>query len=214
MNESDIGRCILQENEDESSLSKPTRKLLFNLLCDYVLDKFDDPLADDVKLICREVVDIFPCLKHSPSVIGGIVISTFSLLLLIYIRWIFIQVLHLFRQDMLYNSAANSGFLLNTLRYRMRKEKPYDHASSEVPTDEMNELSLNGSPLSEDERNNLLIFFRSCNLRTEKDQLIDKMKKTIDFRREVLRDEKTQIMQSFPFYFDDPKLVCWARVKR
>lgn len=110
---------------------------------------------------------------------------------------------------MIYNNATGSGFFLNTLRYRINKTK--QHVQSEVPVDEMNDLSLNDSPLTENERNELLIFFRSCNLRSEKDELINTMKKTIDFRRELLQDEKTQIMQSFPFYFADPNLVCLAR---
>lgn len=107
---------------------------------------------------------------------------------------------------MLYNSATSTGFLLNTLRYRMNKQKQL--ASSDVPIDEMNNLSLNRAPRSEDEKNDLLIFFRSCNLRTEMSELIKTMKETVEFRQEVMRDVKTQIMQSFPFYFSEPKLVC------
>lgn len=110
------------------------------------------------------------------------------------------------RQDMLYNPAASTGFFLNTLRYRMNKKKLL--ASSDVPIDEMNNLSLSGAPTSEGEKNDLLIFFRSCNLRTEMSELIKTMKRTVDFRREVMRDVNTQIMQSFPFYFSEPKLVC------
>lgn len=77
LNESDVGESVLKENADKSSLSKTTRKILCNLLCDYLLEKYDDPPVDDVKTICRIVIEMFPCLEHSPSSIGGIVISYF-----------------------------------------------------------------------------------------------------------------------------------------
>lgn len=107
-------------------------------------------------------------------------------------------------QDQIYNSAIGSGFLLNTLRYRKNKKQ-------DVPIDEMKDLSLNDLPYSEDDINDFKTFFKACNLRTEKDELIITMKKTIELRRKIFQNEKTHIFQSFPFYFASPDLVSLAR---
>lgn len=74
-------------------------------------------------------------------------------------------------------------------------------------SNEMKDLSINDSSNQQHERKELLIFFRSANLRHERDKLIETLKLTVDLRQEVLRDKKTQIMQIFPFYFADPTLV-------
>lgn len=110
---------------------------------------------------------------------------------------------------MVYNSASGTGYLYNTLRYRMQRMKP----DSVTPLmDEMENLSLDGDrSMSEDEKNGLLMFFRSCNLRTEKDELITTLKRTIAFRRMLLQDEKKPIIEMFPFYFAEPTLVCTSR---
>lgn len=75
LNESEAGQSILLDHMEEKSLTKSNRKKLFNLLCDYLLEKYDEPPTDDVKAMCVELVNIFPCLKHSPSKMNGIVIS-------------------------------------------------------------------------------------------------------------------------------------------
>lgn len=77
LNESEVGQNILQESRDTKLLSKPARKKLANLLCDFLLEKYNEPPPDDVKAMCTELIEIFPCLRHSPSNIGGIVSSKF-----------------------------------------------------------------------------------------------------------------------------------------
>lgn len=118
MKKSEDGRFILEGQNDRNELTPPSRRKLCNLVCDFLLEKYDDPPTTEVKSLCVELVGIFPLLKHEPSNMGGIVNSI--LFVSIIFSLICTSVL-IILQDMVYNPTNGTGFLLNTLRYRKNK---------------------------------------------------------------------------------------------
>lgn len=64
-----------------------------------------------------------------------------------------------------------------------------------------------GEELTEDEINKILAYFKSCLVKEEQPELIEKMKKTRMMRSNILLSGEHDIQKTFPFYFTCPKLV-------
>lgn len=70
----EAGEDLLEERHANRIMNKASRKVLINLLYNYLIEKFDGkPSKTDIVSVCQNVVQIFPSLRVTPSSIGGIV---------------------------------------------------------------------------------------------------------------------------------------------
>lgn len=67
--------------------------------------------------------------------------------------------------------------------------------------------SENTEELSIEEKQDLVLFFKSCLTSKCVDEIKDKLKSTVKFRAELLSDESTNIPELFHFFFVKPELV-------
>lgn len=68
-------------------------------------------------------------------------------------------------------------------------------------------MTLNEKPFSEEEKNEIMMYFKTCVVRNEKTSLIEKLKETVNLRIDIMKNAETNITESFPFYFVEPSLV-------
>lgn len=87
LHESKAGQKLLFEYQENLDLITPSRQTLVSLVCDMLMDlSNNEPKPDNIRMLCLELIDIFPSLKVEPSEIGGIVnINSFLILLVINI---------------------------------------------------------------------------------------------------------------------------------
>lgn len=111
---------------------------------------------------------------------------------------------------MLYNSAKSCGFIYNILKYRKARAKP---RSTEINTnivtdaiDAIHSMTLNDD-MTEEEKKEILLFFKSCLVRDERSVLLEKLKISIKLRCEVLKDGHMDSREVFPFYYTSPDIV-------
>lgn len=68
-------------------------------------------------------------------------------------------------------------------------------------------MSLNEKAFSEEEKKEIIMYFKACVVRIEKTSLISKLKETVNLRIEIMKNAETNITEIFPFYFVEPDLV-------
>lgn len=74
LHESNAGQKILHEFEENRELNKTSRHTLISLVCDLLMELSNNlPQPNDVRMLCLELIEIFPNFKTEPSEIGGIV---------------------------------------------------------------------------------------------------------------------------------------------
>lgn len=68
--------------------------------------------------------------------------------------------------------------------------------------------------LSPEEQKSAMLFFRTCMLDRDRNELIAKLKQTIKARETLIKQKGIKFHQVFPFYFLDPSLVCkfWEHI--
>lgn len=83
---------------------------------------------------------------------------------------------------------------------------------------EMENLNLSDNnnnefePYTESEEQEALLFFRTCIVDRDVDELKIKMQRTIKIREALIKKKGTLFHQTFPFYFIMPTLVCFQKV--
>lgn len=90
---------------------------------------------------------------------------------------------------------------------RYRKDKGRKSNESNELESQMNNLRVTNEEFSEDEKQKLLIFFKTCLVHKNRAQLIEKLKETVEFRCLLLTSDKDSLSEIFPFYFTCPSLV-------
>lgn len=111
-----------------------------------------------------------------------------------------------YSQDLLYDSASSSGFVYNAMRYRKTKARAGTKSKINDVTSDLENLRLIDKVYTEDEKEDLRIFFKTCLAHKDESLLIEKMKESVQFRCELIKD-KVNLTETFPFYFASPKLV-------
>lgn len=100
-------------------------------------------------------------------------------------------------QDLLYNSGKSSGFIFNTLAYRKKRAKSLLALEGKIDVTQaleacsIHEEREEGEELTEDEINKILAYFKSCLVKEEQPELIEKMKKTRMMRSNICFPENT-----------------------
>lgn len=104
----------------------------------------------------------------------------------------------------MYNSVAKKGFLYNKLfykKYKQRVPRPTKPVQDEaVPTDDTENLSY-------DAENEYMLFFRTCLVSRDKEELKIKLTQSIKEREILMKNQAIDFPKLFPFYFLSPDLV-------
>lgn len=104
-------------------------------------------------------------------------------------------------QDAMYNSKCSSGYLYANLKNRKRKEVKQNQIFAEILVEDVSNY------LTEAEKQKYLLYFKMCVLPKEIDLLKEIMRKTIEYRKELIGANNQEIQEIFPFYFTTPELV-------
>lgn len=100
--------------------------------------------------------------------------------------------------------GTNSGFLYDKLRYRAKKDTK--SVNNEDNLDD-NVCPSVQNIFSDEEKDELLHYFKYCVVAQNKEELQSKLEMSIEFRRQILQDPPEPIYKLFAFYFVDPNLV-------
>lgn len=111
---------------------------------------------------------------------------------------------------MLYNSAKSCGFIYNILKYRKYRARPHlTEINSDIETDAIDavqNLTLDEN-ITKEKKQEILLFFKICLVQSERSALLEKLRTTIKLRCEILKDEKLDSREVFPFYYTSPDIV-------
>lgn len=106
------------------------------------------------------------------------------------------------------DSKNKKGLVWNKLsyqRYKKHGQGQQDLAQSmanmELSDDSMSE------PITEEELKSIMLFFRTCIVAKERNDLKVKLRKTVKQREEMIKKKGIQFFEVFPFYFIDPSFV-------
>lgn len=101
-------------------------------------------------------------------------------------------------QDLLYDTTKQSGFLFNALKYENQKKRKATKAV---------ELAVDGNTFTDEEKENILKYFKRCVLPKEQKMVMKKMKETKTMRRELILNDFYKYRECWQFYFVSPELV-------
>lgn len=101
------------------------------------------------------------------------------------------------------------------MSYRRKKrksalsEKSFGHNDNHENdvAESLQNLHIDHENFSEDQIDQFMVYFRNCVVSKEKPLLIDQMRQTKKLRNRILKEDKKDIMEIFPFYFTFPDLV-------
>lgn len=74
---------------------------------------------------------------------------------------------------------------------------------NDIVNDEENHLDTNSGI----DENNLLQFLKTCVVKNDSPEIKKKLTESVSIRRKFLRKPMAKIMEMFPFYFADPRMV-------
>lgn len=106
---------------------------------------------------------------------------------------------------MLYNANAQTGFLFDKLRNIQRKNNQIPIQHDTIPEEYV--------PIDADDEANLIQYFKNCVIRNELNDLKEKLRSTINYRRELLLNPPEPIHKMFGFYFVSPELVSYTKAQ-
>lgn len=103
------------------------------------------------------------------------------------------------------------------IKYRKRKNKSNakkdendDEAAVDNTIEVIEELTLNeksSESFSEEEKNEMFIFFKSCHVETNRIALMEMLQNTVQLRCEIFKEKDKDLREIFPFYFVSPEIV-------
>lgn len=99
----------------------------------------------------------------------------------------------------MYDSARKSGYLFNALAYDSKKKRK--------STKTLEHLIDDGEHFEDEEKENILNFFKRCVMPQDRKDVEKKMKQTKAFRREVIVNNFPKYKECWQFYFVSPDLV-------
>lgn len=109
------------------------------------------------------------------------------------------------------------------IKYRKRKNKSIatkdkidEDDAVDVTIEVIEELTLNeksSESFSEEEKKEILIFFKSCHVESNKIALMEKLQNTVQLRCEIFEEKNKDLREIFPFYFVSPEIVSSIIIK-
>lgn len=149
--------------------------------------EYPQATTEQIIIVCKAALQLFPSI--------GSVVSFCSLLL--SARGTFLKSC-LFLQEALYDKTKQSGSLFNKIRYnnakthKSRKRAMVDDDPDDWTPEEVQDLSE---------------FFQHCVVRTQRQQIEEKLRETVTFRRKMILSSMDEFMKMWEFYFAAPDLV-------
>lgn len=95
----------------------------------------------------------------------------------------------------------------NTITYRKYHKRDLNIEMENLNLSDYNDEFGQLEPMTEAEEKEALLFFRTCILGRDMDELKNKMQRTIKVREALIRKKGTIFHQVFPFYFVEPTLI-------
>lgn len=108
---------------------------------------------------------------------------------------------------MLYDAKNKKGLVWNKISYSKYRKRDLVAAVENLNLLDDNDEFEGHEPLTEAQEKEILLFFRTCILDRDMDELKVNMQRTIKVREALIRKKGTIFHQTFPFYFIDPKLI-------
>lgn len=101
-------------------------------------------------------------------------------------------------QTFMWDPSKGKGFLYFKFKNNNRSDK-----RTNVPE----VIQQNEPELSQEEKDELTLFFKTCVVPDQKLALLRKLEATVQFRTTMLKDATTNFTELFPFYFVCPDIV-------
>lgn len=101
--------------------------------------------------------------------------------------------------------TGRGGFLYEKIRTRNKKI----NSDEDENHNRESEQTLPDFLINDQDAEELMQFFRNCVVAHNKEELKDKMKSSVAFRRNILKNPPEPMFKIFGFYFVDPELVCF-----
>lgn len=93
--------------------------------------------------------------------------------------------------------------------YARKKEKRFQLVEQLRFTTNDTQVVSTLEDLTEDQQTELILFFKTCVVHNDMQELKAKMKETVNFRRSLILKKETRFPELFPFYFVDSELVSY-----
>lgn len=103
--------------------------------------------------------------------------------------------------------------MYNKIVYQKYGKKDLPKAIENINLSDGDDEISDSQPLTEEEINDLMLFFRTCIVRRDKEILKEKLTKTIEYREQQIKKKGVKFFELFPFYFIDVDLVCLEQFK-
>lgn len=150
--------------------------------------EYPQATTEQIIIVCKAALQLFPSI--------GSVVSFCSLLL--SARGTFLKSC-LFLQEALYDKTKQSGSLFNKIRYnnakKSRKRRMVDNSNDDA------------DDWTPEEKRDLSDFFQHCVVRTQRQQIEEKLRETVAYRRKMILSSMDEFMEMWEFYFAAPDLV-------
>lgn len=201
----------------DEHLSTKSRCQLVAHLVDFMHQVYEKKISNEIKVATAKAsITLFPSLKFAGTTDG--IVSFCNILNDLYL--IFFKYLKRFRskQDLLYNTT-NGGYIgqrMKTQRSAPKKspsfgafsdssDNSYSESSADSSADEMNSGEISSDDMTAKECfEDLKSMVVNDKTRSEIEQ---KLKLSREYRNSILAIKETDLLECFPYFFADPKLV-------
>lgn len=114
-------------------------------------------------------------------------------------------------QDLLFNPASGTGFLINKIKNNQTKRREIDCISKSTKKFKTNSTEKVPTILDiTDSEETNIAFLKNSNAKcpVQKELIKEKLKHTIECRRLLVSSVSVNLKHYFPFFFHSPDLVC------
>lgn len=188
------------DNKSNPVLPENIRLLFVNKLADFTVDTFGySPTKEQFTQVALGAIELVPQLRSKGE--SGIV-SLIAIELWFNQKYTFKNV-QMFFQDLLVSKVhGGSGYLYNRVRYLRKKQSKFQQPLDQ-PEEEENENIDERKTMAED-----FLFLKTTILTKENiDEVKEKLKATVEYRDDLLKDENLDLKEHFPYFFVQPRLV-------
>lgn len=204
------GHTVLNEYTKHECFSEKTRRVLINHLTNFITERFGSyPNKDQKVMVAKATIELFPALKVKDSEIGGIVCiyTFFTKLHNCFYFYFFNTLLFPSIQDLLYDPTANKGWLISKLKYHRLQTKKATQGNKEPESgsDDEQQAVYNDYEAKADVTFLKSVVVNACNM----DLIKTKLRATMEYRNKLLDDMELNFIETFPYFFVHPDLVCY-----
>lgn len=185
------------------------RHKLLNLLVDMLISRYGlYPKTVEKTMVAKAAVVLFPHFKVDDTEHGIVshFATMFSELIFMFIFSLMFQQFLSHLKELFYDKAKNLGWLVSVFKVRRKLQ-----SRNKNPVQEVNENNNDQSTLyTEENEKEDTEFLRTVVVNKTNMQLIEqKLKMTIDYRKQLCKDPNTNVLVHFPYFFTHSELVIY-----